>query len=144
MDIKENLNRIKASLPSGVRLVAVSKTHPVEMLQEAYDAGQRIFGENKVLTPVCTEVFKIFKHLIYLISISTDSLILFLRKTALREKKVRTAGMGQMSRIRMLRESTAEAAAPILRNFTFALLMTCLGILAILGVLLIAILHITT
>ena len=48
MDIKENLNSIKASLPQGVRLVAVSKTHPVEMLQEAYDAGQRIFGENKV------------------------------------------------------------------------------------------------
>ena len=48
MDIKENLNRIKASLPQGVKLVAVSKTHPVEMLQEAYDAGQRIFGENKV------------------------------------------------------------------------------------------------
>jgi len=48
MDIKENLNRINASLPQGVRLVAVSKTHPVEMLQEAYDAGQRIFGENKV------------------------------------------------------------------------------------------------
>ena len=46
--IKENLNRIKATLPAGVRLVAVSKTHPVEMLQEAYDAGQRIFGENKV------------------------------------------------------------------------------------------------
>ena len=48
MDIKENLNRIKATLPAGVTLVAVSKTHPVEMLQEAYDAGQRIFGENKV------------------------------------------------------------------------------------------------
>ena len=48
MDIKENLNRIKATLPSGVKLVAVSKTHPVEMLKEAYDAGQRIFGENKV------------------------------------------------------------------------------------------------
>ena len=48
MDIKENLNRIKASLPQGVKLVAVSKTHPIEMLQEAYDAGQRIFGENKV------------------------------------------------------------------------------------------------
>ena len=46
--IKENLSRIKATLPAGVRLVAVSKTHPVEMLQEAYDAGQRIFGENKV------------------------------------------------------------------------------------------------
>ena len=48
MDIKENLNRIKATLPDGVRLVAVSKTHPAEMLKEAYDAGQRIFGENKV------------------------------------------------------------------------------------------------
>jgi hypothetical protein len=48
MDIKENLNKIKATLPTGVRLVAVSKTHPVEMLKEAYDAGQRIFGENKV------------------------------------------------------------------------------------------------
>lgn len=46
--IKENLNRIKATLPAGVTLVAVSKTHPAEMLQEAYDAGQRIFGENKV------------------------------------------------------------------------------------------------
>ena len=46
--IKENLNRIKATLPAGVKLVAVSKTHPAEMLQEAYDAGQRIFGENKV------------------------------------------------------------------------------------------------
>lgn len=48
MDIKENLNRIKATLPAGVRLVAVSKTHPADMLMEAYDAGQRIFGENKV------------------------------------------------------------------------------------------------
>ena len=48
MDIKENLNRIKATLPAGVKLVAVSKTHPAEMLQEAYDAGQRTFGENKV------------------------------------------------------------------------------------------------
>ena len=46
--IKENLNRIKATLPAGVTLVAVSKTHPAEMLREAYDAGQRIFGENKV------------------------------------------------------------------------------------------------
>ncbi|MBP5647002.1 MAG: YggS family pyridoxal phosphate-dependent enzyme, partial [Bacteroidaceae bacterium] len=48
MDIKENLDRIKSELPTGVLLVAVSKTHPAEMLQEAYDAGQRLFGENKV------------------------------------------------------------------------------------------------
>jgi hypothetical protein len=66
-----------------------------------------------------------------------------MRRTALREKRVRRAGVGQVSRLRMLREGTAEAVNPILRNFTFALLMTCLGILMILGVLLIAIVHIT-
>lgn len=46
--IQEEINEIKASLPSHVRLVAVSKFHPVEALQEAYEAGQRIFGESKV------------------------------------------------------------------------------------------------
>ena len=44
--IKENLEKIRATLPEGVTLVAVSKTKPVSDLQEAYDAGQRIFGEN--------------------------------------------------------------------------------------------------
>lgn len=44
--IKENLEKIRATLPEGVTLVAVSKTKPVSDLQEAYDAGQRVFGEN--------------------------------------------------------------------------------------------------
>lgn len=44
--IKENLEKIKVTLPQGVTLVAVSKTKPVSDLQEAYDAGQRAFGEN--------------------------------------------------------------------------------------------------
>ena len=46
--IQEEIKRINAELPSTVRLVAVSKYHPVEALQEAYEAGQRIFGESKV------------------------------------------------------------------------------------------------
>jgi len=46
--IKENLQKIKSSLPEHVTLVAVSKTKPVSDLQEAYNAGQRIFGENKI------------------------------------------------------------------------------------------------
>ena len=46
--IKENLNKIKSTLPENVTLVAVSKTKPKEDLKEAYDAGQRIFGENKI------------------------------------------------------------------------------------------------
>ena len=44
--IKENLEKIRATLPESVTLVAVSKTKPVSDLQEAYDAGQRAFGEN--------------------------------------------------------------------------------------------------
>ena len=44
--ITENLTRINATLRDGVRLVAVSKTKPVEDILEAYAAGQRIFGEN--------------------------------------------------------------------------------------------------
>jgi len=48
MSIKENLNNIKSSLPENVTLVAVSKTKPVSDLMEAYNAGQRIFGENKI------------------------------------------------------------------------------------------------
>ena len=46
--IKENLQHIKSTLPENVTLVAVSKTKPIEDLQEAYNAGQRIFGENKI------------------------------------------------------------------------------------------------
>ncbi len=47
-NIKGNLLKLKAELPSGVRLVAVSKYHPEEYIREAYATGQRIFGENHV------------------------------------------------------------------------------------------------
>ncbi|WP_133536782.1 YggS family pyridoxal phosphate-dependent enzyme [Tenacibaculum caenipelagi] len=48
MGIKENIQKVKSSLPDNVTLVAVSKTKPIADIQEAYDAGQRIFGENKI------------------------------------------------------------------------------------------------
>ena len=48
MSIKDNLLKIKSSLHESVTLVAVSKTKPVSDLMEAYNAGQRIFGENKI------------------------------------------------------------------------------------------------
>lgn len=47
MSISSNIKQLQASIPEGVTLVAVSKFHPVEALQEAYAAGQRVFGENK-------------------------------------------------------------------------------------------------
>ncbi len=48
MSIKDNLNTIKESIPSHVQLVAVSKTKPIADIEEAYAAGQRVFGENKI------------------------------------------------------------------------------------------------
>ena len=48
MIIADNLKQVLAELPQGVRLVAVSKFHPNEAIEEAYQAGQRIFGESKV------------------------------------------------------------------------------------------------
>lgn len=45
--ILENLDRIRKSIPPEVKLVAVSKTMPTETIREAYNVGQRIFGENK-------------------------------------------------------------------------------------------------
>ena len=48
MSIKTNLLQIKSQIPDNVILVAVSKTKPIADLLEAYDAGQRIFGENKI------------------------------------------------------------------------------------------------
>ena len=47
--IRDNILKVQSTLKDGVRLIAVSKTKPVEDLQEAYDAGQRLFGENKAL-----------------------------------------------------------------------------------------------
>jgi pyridoxal phosphate enzyme (YggS family) len=46
--ISKNLKHIKSTLPENVTLVAVSKTKPISDIQEAYNAGQRIFGENKI------------------------------------------------------------------------------------------------
>jgi pyridoxal phosphate enzyme (YggS family) len=48
MSIASEIQQITAALPQGVRLVAVSKYHPCEALVQAYEAGQRIFGESKV------------------------------------------------------------------------------------------------
>lgn len=48
MSIAENLEIIKKDIPKSVKLVAVSKFHPVEAIQEAYDTGQRVFGESRM------------------------------------------------------------------------------------------------
>lgn len=48
MNIVESLNAVRSTIPAGVELVAVSKYHPAEAIVEAYNAGQRAFGESRV------------------------------------------------------------------------------------------------
>lgn len=48
LSIQEEIRTLKDIIPSGVKLVAVSKFHPYTMIQEAYEAGQRLFGESRV------------------------------------------------------------------------------------------------
>ena len=48
MSITSEIQQLNRELPGTTKLVAVSKFHPVESIQEAYDAGQRIFGESRV------------------------------------------------------------------------------------------------
>ena len=48
MSIKDNIEALKKEIPNGVKLLAVSKTKPLSSLEEAYEAGIREFGENKV------------------------------------------------------------------------------------------------
>lgn len=48
MNISDNIREVRAEIPSGVELVAVSKFHPSEAVMEAYSAGQRCFGESRV------------------------------------------------------------------------------------------------
>lgn len=48
MSISENIKKYQGSLPKNITLVAVSKTKPVSSLLQAYDAGQRVFGETKI------------------------------------------------------------------------------------------------
>ena len=48
MSIQSNIQELRKHIPSDVKLVCVSKFHPAETVMEAYDAGERIFGESRV------------------------------------------------------------------------------------------------
>ena len=56
LNIKENIEEIVKTLPEGVRLIAVSKTKPVEYIEEAYAGGQRAFGEWLLNTGNCPRI----------------------------------------------------------------------------------------
>ena len=117
----------------------------------------RVFGENRILAPVCRQIPKVFgtaaavfgedmvlkplaRAAVFagsligrVLSDSMDAVIVLLRKTAVRERPVKGAGPGRRSRLRVFMRQTENAIVPLFANFSFALLMTCIGILVILG-----------
>ena len=103
MSVKDNLLAIKRQLPKGVELVAVSKFHPVEVIMQAYDAGQRIFGENRAQelaakapqlpSDICwhfighlqtNKVRQVVKHATIIESVDSVRLLQLINKEALR------------------------------------------------------------
>ena len=96
----------------------------------------RLFAENAVLRPVCRCTVLTAATLARALSDSTDALIVLLRRTVIREVKVRDEQSAvHIGRVRAFRRATTTALDAV--HFSFALLMTCLGIILILGVLLI-------
>lgn len=105
------------------------------ILPNIFGSIAAVFGENKVLTPIAKGVLKLGAVVAKLLSDSTDMLVLLLRKTVIREKPVNKAGEKQLSALAVFREETILAMRPLTENFTFAMMMTCIGILLVLGVL---------
>ena len=94
-----------------------------------------LFGENRILRPLASVILLTASVLMKILSDGVDGLVVLLRMTLIREVPVHGAEHRRAGRLFALREETRAAAEPILRNFTFALLMTCIGILMILGAL---------
>ena len=95
-----------------------------------------VFGENLLLIPLAKVILFMGTFLGRCLATGTDALFALLRATILRERKVRTAEERAPGKLRTAAHVTGDALRPITLNFSFALIMTCLGILVFLGVLL--------
>ena len=99
-----------------------------------------LFGENKLLTPLFEGVLFLSNLIGRALADSLDFLIVLLGRTVLRERRVVRAEDIRENRLRQLDEEWRETSGPILQNFSFALMMTCFGILIILVALIICML----
>lgn len=91
-----------------------------------------ILGENKILKPVCRAGLFLLGLAARILETSMDGLIMLLRKTVMRERKVRGAKSAHPGLLRTLSAEFSGSAEPVTSNFTFALMMTCIGIIVIL------------
>ena len=93
----------------------------------------RVFGEDMILVPLARAAVFAGSLIGRILSDSLDASVVLLRKTAMRERPVKGAGPGRRSRLKIFMRQTEDAVVPLFANFSFALLMTCIGILVILG-----------
>ena len=98
-----------------------------------------VFGENKVLRPVMRAVVMAGSVLARLLCGFTDFILILLRKTIFRQRKVVSPERKSMNRVQKTLLATEETTNSLMSNFSFAMMMTCLGILIILGTLVILI-----
>ncbi len=98
-----------------------------------------VFGENKILSRLAPALFYAFASVLKVLSMTTDALILFLRKTILRERVILGQAQQKMSLVHKKRDEYREAAATLNGNFSFAMMLACIGMLVFLGVIVLAI-----
>ena len=98
-----------------------------------------VFAENKVLIPVSRWILLAISLIVRILSVSTDALIVFLRRTILKERVI-TDKSQRLGLIRKRTDEIREAYEPIAGNFSFALMLSCIGIMVILGVIMYSIL----
>ena len=94
-----------------------------------------VFAENKILRPLCILVLKISGLFAQYLSVSTDGLLILFHDTFMRERVIK-ADRIRFRKLRGIQKSLARAYSSISMNFSFALMMTCLGIIVILAVIL--------
>ncbi|MDO4620502.1 MAG: proton-conducting transporter membrane subunit [Lachnospiraceae bacterium] len=112
---------------------AVYRPLIMQFLPNTVGRNISLFGENKVLTAVAKVVMFILSVIGRIMTDGTDAFILVLRKTIVREKSVRRPEDEKIGILDEAMEATHETAAAIMQNFSFALIMTCIGIMLILG-----------
>ena len=100
--------------------------------EKVFPSLAALFGENRLLTPAARFVMLIASILVRAMEMGTDGLIVLLRRTVVKERKVRGKPRAHPGLFRTVYTELSGAARPITSNFTFALMMTCIGIIIIL------------
>ncbi len=125
-------------LPEGLGAVAVIfgenrvLTPVLKLFTKGFGAAASLFGENKLLAPLCRFGLSAVLIAARIMDSVTDGCILLIRKTVMREKKVQGREKAYPGLLRTMSTELGAAVKPLVSNFTFAMMMTCIGIVVIL------------